>query len=127
MVFAASGCRLCGSAEIAAAVDTLDLCCKAGGSLWVGAILPALGRYPCAIFRRPAILMTGVWCINPDVGSVLKEQGEDHCPENKEPEEEMKNVEDIARMGFIIMNYDEVSYDGITTTGFWVSRERLLQ
>lgn len=38
--------------------------------------------------------------------------------ENGKQDHSMKNVEDIARMGYVIMNYDEVSYDGITTTGF---------
>lgn len=28
------------------------------------------------------------------------------------------NVEDIARMGYVIMNYDEISYDKITTNGY---------
>ena len=30
----------------------------------------------------------------------------------------MKNVEDVARMGYVIMNYDEISYDEVMTTGY---------
>lgn len=30
----------------------------------------------------------------------------------------MENIEDIARMGYVIMNYDTITYDGITTTGY---------
>ncbi len=30
----------------------------------------------------------------------------------------MKNAEDIARMGYVIMNYDTISYGGVTTTGY---------
>ena len=30
----------------------------------------------------------------------------------------MKNVEDIARMGYVIMNYDEITYDNVTTKGY---------
>ena len=30
----------------------------------------------------------------------------------------MSDACDIARMGYVIMNYDEISYDGITTTGY---------
>ena len=38
--------------------------------------------------------------------------------ENGKQDHSMRNVEDIARMGYVIMNYDDISYDGITTTGF---------
>ena len=38
--------------------------------------------------------------------------------ENGKQDHSMKNIEDIARMGYVIMNYDKISYDGITTTGF---------
>lgn len=30
----------------------------------------------------------------------------------------MEKNEDIARMGYVIMNYDAIEYDGITTTGY---------
>ncbi len=30
----------------------------------------------------------------------------------------MQNDKDIARKGYVIMNYDTITYDGITTTGF---------
>ena len=30
----------------------------------------------------------------------------------------MEKAEDIARMGYVIMNYDAIEYDGITTTGY---------
>lgn len=30
----------------------------------------------------------------------------------------MKNVDDIARIGYVISNYDSIEYDGITTTGY---------
>ena len=38
--------------------------------------------------------------------------------ENGQQDHSMKDIADIARMGYIIMNYDEISYDGITTTGY---------
>ena len=38
--------------------------------------------------------------------------------ENGKQDHSMQNDEDIARMGFVIMNYDTITYDGITTTGF---------
>ena len=38
--------------------------------------------------------------------------------ENGKQDHSMKSVEDIARMGYVIMNYDNISYDGITTTGY---------
>ena len=41
--FSTSGGALRGLAEIAATIGTLDLCRKAAGSLWVGAVFPALG------------------------------------------------------------------------------------
>ena len=28
----------------------------------------------------------------------------------------MKDINDVARMGYIIRNYDEIQYDGVTTT-----------
>lgn len=33
-------------------------------------------------------------------------------------DQSMKNTEDIARMGYVIMNYDEICYEGIKTTGY---------
>lgn len=30
----------------------------------------------------------------------------------------MEYIEDIARMGYVIMNYDDITYEGITTTGY---------
>ncbi len=38
--------------------------------------------------------------------------------ENGQQDQSMKNAEDIARMGYVIMNYDEISYDEGTTTGY---------
>lgn len=30
----------------------------------------------------------------------------------------MQNADDIARMGYVIMNYDDITYDGKTTSGY---------
>jgi len=37
---------------------------------------------------------------------------------NGKQDQSMKKAEDIARMGYVIMNYDDISYDKITTTGY---------
>lgn len=37
---------------------------------------------------------------------------------NGKQDQSMSNPEDIARMGYVLMNYDEISYDGVTTTGY---------
>lgn len=37
---------------------------------------------------------------------------------NGKQDQSMSNLEDIARMGYVIMNYDTISYDGITTKGY---------
>lgn len=37
---------------------------------------------------------------------------------NGQQDHSMENIEDVARMGYVIMNYDDISYDGITTTGY---------
>ena len=37
---------------------------------------------------------------------------------NGKQDHSMEHLEDIARMGYVIMNYDEISYDGVTTTGY---------
>lgn len=37
---------------------------------------------------------------------------------NGQQDQSMKNIEDIARMGYVIMNYDEITYDNVTTTGY---------
>ena len=38
--------------------------------------------------------------------------------QNGQQDHSMENIEDIARMGYVIMNYDDITYDGITTTGY---------
>ncbi len=40
-----------------------------------------------------------------------------HGKEGKQ-DTSMKNIEDIARMGYVISNYDDIVYEGITTTGY---------
>ncbi len=40
-----------------------------------------------------------------------------HGKEGKQ-DSSMKSIEDIARMGYVISNYDEIVYEGITTTGY---------
>ncbi|MBQ9157329.1 MAG: hypothetical protein IJ137_11180 [Eubacterium sp.] len=30
----------------------------------------------------------------------------------------MKSIDDLARIGYVIMNFDEITYEGITTTGY---------
>ena len=37
---------------------------------------------------------------------------------NGKQDQSMKNIEDIARMGYVIMNYDEISYDQKYSTGY---------
>ena len=37
---------------------------------------------------------------------------------NGQHDQSMKNIEDIARMGYVIMNYDEISYEQNTTTAY---------
>ncbi len=38
--------------------------------------------------------------------------------ENGKQDSSMKDIDDIARIGYVISNYDEISYDGVTTTGY---------
>ena len=33
-------------------------------------------------------------------------------------DQSMMNIDDIARIGYVISNYDSIEYDGITTTGY---------
>lgn len=35
-----------------------------------------------------------------------------------EQDHSMEDIKDIARMGYVIMNYDDITYEGITTTGY---------
>ena len=35
---------------------------------------------------------------------------------NGKQDQSMKDINDIARMGYVIRNYDEIQYDGLTTT-----------
>ena len=37
---------------------------------------------------------------------------------NGEQDHSMENAEDIARMGYVIMNFDDIEYDDRTTTGY---------
>ena len=37
---------------------------------------------------------------------------------NGSHDQSMKNIEDIARMGYILEHYDQIKYKGITTTGY---------
>ncbi len=37
---------------------------------------------------------------------------------NGKQDHSMQNIEDIARIGYVIMNYDDVSYDGILSPGY---------
>ena len=37
---------------------------------------------------------------------------------NGEQDHSMENADDIARMGYVIMNYDKITYSGVTTTGY---------
>ena len=37
---------------------------------------------------------------------------------NGKQDSSMKNIEDLARIGYVIMNYDDINYEGLTTTGF---------
>lgn len=37
---------------------------------------------------------------------------------NGEQDRSMSNPEDIARMGYVIMNYDDITYNGVTSTGY---------
>ena len=30
----------------------------------------------------------------------------------------LKDINDLARMGYVIMNYDKIEFDGVTTTGY---------
>ena len=38
----------------------------------------------------------------------------------------MKKAGDIARVGYVIMNFDDISYDKITTTGYLDENGQLL-
>ncbi len=38
--------------------------------------------------------------------------------ENGKQDSSMSNIDDIARIGYVIMNYDDIEYKGITTTGY---------
>ena len=38
--------------------------------------------------------------------------------ENGKQDSSMKDVNDIARIGYVIANFDSIDYDGITTTGY---------
>ena len=40
-----------------------------------------------------------------------------HGKEGKQ-DHSMKNIEDIARMGYVILNFDKIIYEGVTTTGY---------
>ena len=40
-----------------------------------------------------------------------------HGPAGRQ-DQSMKNIEDIARMRYVIMNYDKISYNNISTTGY---------
>lgn len=44
---------------------------------------------------------------------IINRHGKDGLHDNS-----MSDTDDIARIGYIIMNYDNISYDGNTTTGF---------
>ena len=51
-----------------------------------------------------------------DVNAVLhivKRHGEEGKQDHS-----LQNIEDIARMGYVIANYDSISYDGRSTTGY---------
>ena len=37
---------------------------------------------------------------------------------NGEQDHSMERAEDIARMGYVIMNFDEIEYDDVATTGY---------
>ena len=38
--------------------------------------------------------------------------------DNRHGSNGQQDLEDVARMGYVIMNYDDISYVGITTTGY---------
>ena len=38
--------------------------------------------------------------------------------ENGKADFSMKDIDDIARIGYVISNYDSIEYDGVTTTGY---------